>query len=274
MRHYIDQTLLDPNHPVTVLLVGTGGTGSQVLNNLAKMSHSLRQLGHPGLYVVALDDDTVSEANLGRQAFAQSDVGQLKASILISRLNAYFGTDWTASPVRLGEDLPETVGGLSWDYIDVVITCVDSAKARIEIKKGLEKIKHMGNTFRPNEPTYWMDFGNNKDSGQVVLGTLKAVDQPKGDCVSELPTVLDLFPSMDERDSEDDTPSCSVREALLKQDLFVNSMLADFGMNLFWSLFRDGFVEVHGGFASLKQFSASPLRIDTKAWERFGYKAA
>lgn len=74
MRHYIDQYLLDPNHPVTVLLVGTGGTGSQVLNNLGKMSHALRQLGHPGLYVVAVDDDIVSEANLGRQSFSQSDV--------------------------------------------------------------------------------------------------------------------------------------------------------------------------------------------------------
>ena len=174
MRHYIDQHLLDPNHPVTVLLVGTGGTGSQVLNNLGKMSHSLRQLGHPGLYVVAVDDDEVSEANLGRQNFAKSDVGQMKASILISRLNAYFGTDWTMDPMRLGKDLPETVGNLQWKYFDVVITCVDTAKSRIEIVEGLKTLEDA------DRPTYLLDYGNRKDSGQIVLGTLKPVEQPEG----------------------------------------------------------------------------------------------
>ena len=33
--HYTDSYLLNPQHPVTVNLIGGGGTGSQVLTNLA-----------------------------------------------------------------------------------------------------------------------------------------------------------------------------------------------------------------------------------------------
>ncbi len=34
--HYADSYLLNPQHPVTVNLIGGGGTGSQVLTNLAR----------------------------------------------------------------------------------------------------------------------------------------------------------------------------------------------------------------------------------------------
>ena len=34
--HYIDNYLINPQHPVTVNLIGAGGTGSQVLTCLAR----------------------------------------------------------------------------------------------------------------------------------------------------------------------------------------------------------------------------------------------
>lgn len=46
--HYTDSYLLNPQHPVTVNLIGGGGTGSQVLTNLARLDVTLRALGHPG----------------------------------------------------------------------------------------------------------------------------------------------------------------------------------------------------------------------------------
>ena len=49
--HYTDSYLLVPQHPVTVNLIGGGGTGSQVLTNLARLDVTLRALGHPGLFV-------------------------------------------------------------------------------------------------------------------------------------------------------------------------------------------------------------------------------
>ena len=52
--HYTDRYLLNPHHPVTVFVIGAGGTGSQVATNLAIMSIALQALGHPGLHVTVL----------------------------------------------------------------------------------------------------------------------------------------------------------------------------------------------------------------------------
>ena len=46
--HYTDKYLLNPYHPVTVSVIGAGGTGSQVVTGLARMSVALQALGHPG----------------------------------------------------------------------------------------------------------------------------------------------------------------------------------------------------------------------------------
>ena len=42
--HYTDRYLLNPHHPVTVFIIGAGGTGSQVATNLARMSIALQAL--------------------------------------------------------------------------------------------------------------------------------------------------------------------------------------------------------------------------------------
>ena len=96
--HYIDNYLIDPQHPVTVNLIGAGGTGSQVLTCLARLDVTLRALGHPGLSVTLYDPDIVSGTNIGRQLFSDSDIGLNKAKCLITRVNNFFGNDWRAVP--------------------------------------------------------------------------------------------------------------------------------------------------------------------------------
>ena len=49
--HFTDHYLLSPHHPVTVFVIGAGGTGSQVVTNLARMNKALQSLGHVGLHV-------------------------------------------------------------------------------------------------------------------------------------------------------------------------------------------------------------------------------
>ena len=63
--HYTDGYLLNPQHPITISLIGAGGTGSQVLTCLARLDVTLRNLGHPGLFITLYDPDDVSEANIG-----------------------------------------------------------------------------------------------------------------------------------------------------------------------------------------------------------------
>lgn len=53
--HYTDNYLLKPYHPVTIHVAGAGGTGSQVIANLARMNVALQALGHPGLHVTVFE---------------------------------------------------------------------------------------------------------------------------------------------------------------------------------------------------------------------------
>ena len=89
--HYTDQYLLNPYHPVTVFVIGAGGTGSQVVTCLARMGMALQALGHPGLHVTVFDPDTVTEANIGRQLFSEAETGLNKAVALVTRINRFFG---------------------------------------------------------------------------------------------------------------------------------------------------------------------------------------
>ena len=70
-------------------LIGAGGTGSQVLTALARMNHALTELNHAGLSVRLWDDDVITEANLGRQLFAESELGLYKSVALINRINRF-----------------------------------------------------------------------------------------------------------------------------------------------------------------------------------------
>ena len=78
--HFTDKYLLSPYHPVTVLVAGAGGTGYQVITSLARMSVALQALGHPGLHLTAFDPDTVTEANIGRQLFSETELRLNKAT--------------------------------------------------------------------------------------------------------------------------------------------------------------------------------------------------
>ena len=89
--HYTDKYLLNPTHPVTVIMIGCGGTGCRILTSLAMMDASLQALGHPGFHVIVYDGDLVEMPNIGRQLFYQCDLSLNKAVVLVSRINRSFG---------------------------------------------------------------------------------------------------------------------------------------------------------------------------------------
>ena len=49
--HFTENFLLNPTNPITVNLIGAGGTGSQMLTTLARMNHALTELNHAGFSV-------------------------------------------------------------------------------------------------------------------------------------------------------------------------------------------------------------------------------
>lgn len=264
--HITDNSLVNPTNPVTVNLIGTGGTGSQMLTCLARMSQAMLALGHPGMMVYAYDDDTVSEANLGRQLFSASDIGHHKNVVLINRLNRFFGTNWKAVTRRYSDEIGLAI--LNEGKANIFISCVDSAKARFELAELLAGYRH-SSRYEQNRPLYWLDLGNSRDTGQVVLSTIGSIKQPnsqKFQPVAELPFVTDTYRDLiSAAEADDDTPSCSLAEALTKQDLFINSTLANMGASLLWQLFREGMISQRGFFLNLHSFRTRPIAITSPA---------
>ena len=95
-RHFADNYIINPMHPLTVNVIGAGGTGCQVVTALARINCALQGLGHTGLDVTVYDDDIVTMANLGRQLFMVSEVGANKADVLVTRINRFFDFEWEA----------------------------------------------------------------------------------------------------------------------------------------------------------------------------------
>lgn len=153
MRHTaIHDPALYEERRVTVIGVGTIGSWLALI--LARMQVSMN------LY----DHDTVEEHNLTTQTYGGADIGQLKVDAVLHQIAAIqpdhkhlaYGTMYDASDV-------EAVG------TDIIISAVDSLKARKEIAKllidkGIEKPVIDGRVGReqvevyyfPN-PTAWLE---------------------------------------------------------------------------------------------------------------------
>jgi len=243
--HKTHSYILNPEHLISVTLIGCGGTGSQVLTCLARLNEALIGIGHPGLHVTVYDGDQVDESNVGRQLYSPADVGHNKAVVSVSRVNRYFGYNWIAIP----EAITKSLKG------NIIITCIDSAPGRVEIAQDLKRDKTIG---VENKHHYWLDFGNDLKTGQVVLGHAGHSVLPSKYL---LPTVIDRFPQLKKMRAKKSEPSCSIAQALGKQDLFINSTLAQLGMNLLWKLFREGGVNYGGLYLNLDSLTVNPMPL-------------
>ncbi|WP_244121979.1 PRTRC system ThiF family protein [Burkholderia gladioli] len=229
-----------------VVLIGCGGTGSQMLTGLARLNHALVELGHQGLHVTAFDADTISGANVGRQMFSPADVGLHKSVVLTHRVNAFFGLDWCGRPIHAGPD--QLIRGAP----DLAIMCVDSAAARAKLEPALRAAD-----------CYVMDLGNRASDAQVIFGAHERVTGNVGarDSVP-LRWPYDVLPELiDTTTPEDDTPSCSLAEALEKQELFINQAVVTQGLAILWEFFRHARLTYCGAFINLKTGNVRPINV-------------
>jgi len=253
--HHIHPELL--KHKVRVLIVGCGGNGSAVAGGLPYLHQALLAYGHPeGLHVTLLDPDVISPTNCVCQPFSQSEIGLYKSLVLANRLNLFWGLDWEGIPERL--DPKRRLDG-----VDIVIGCVDTRKARAAIAKCADDW---------SEVDYWLDLGNNADSGQFVLG--EPLNRRNRRHRLRLRTVSELFPEVIQADLDGDgLPSCSAAEALDRQEPFVNPTLANHALALLARLFRYGRISYHAAFVSLSGVGGvQTLRVDPKSWQRLRKK--
>ena len=114
----------------------------------------------------------------------------------------------------------------------------------------------------------WIDCGNGASTGQVVLGyrDFRQVYAP---------SAADLFPEIVDvtADATDDQPSCSVADALAKQDLMTNRKVADEACSLLWQMLRYGELEYHGAFIDARRGRCTPVPVDPAYWASLGWAA-
>jgi len=110
-----------------IVLVGAGGTGSFLAQDLARLAWHARQRHDTRVQLAFIDPDVVEPDNLGRQNFVPAELGQPKARALAFRYSAGFGLDiaYAVQPFSPGlVQRPDNRG------FNLVLGAVDNAPAR------------------------------------------------------------------------------------------------------------------------------------------------
>jgi len=196
---------------VRVLVIGCGGSGSAIASGLPYLHQAMLIAGHPGgLHVTIMDGDIISPANCVRQPFSSAEIGLAKTVVMVSRMNLFWGLNWTAVAEHL---TPQTD---VFDF-DIAIGCVDTRAARQLIQDKVQGLR--------SRVAYWLDLGNSADSGQFVLG--QPLNGRNRRSAIRLRTASELFSEIvDPSLNDDGAPACSAMEALERQEPFVNQVLA------------------------------------------------
>ena len=109
-----------------------------------------------------------------------------------------------------------------------------------------------------------MDFGNAQTTGQVMVGNIRSkISQPASSEYLPMPRMNVIteevnYSTIEEKDSG---PSCSLAEALERQDLYINSILAQVGCDILWRMFKEGRTLYRGAYVNLDTLRVNPVPV-------------
>lgn len=149
------------------IIVGAGGTGSFVVPAIARLIYELKQQQNKSAEMLIVDPDVVEAGNIPRSNFCFAEVGRYKAQTLAERVSTAWGIETSFSCERF--DPEKHLKSSSSDYrnLTIIVGCVDNYLARREMHRGLDECRNYGDQSR----IWWIDGGNGKASGQVLLGS-------------------------------------------------------------------------------------------------------
>tara|TARA_Y100000766_G_scaffold271340_1_gene270108 strand:- start:9506 stop:10312 length:807 start_codon:yes stop_codon:yes gene_type:complete len=237
-----------------VTVVGAGGTGSQVLAKLFQLNNIAHALTGEYFQVEVYDPDTVSAANIGRQAFYPFDIGKNKAEVLVNRFAAFSNQPWEAHP----ETFDPKIDSYSHYTKRVIFGCVDTVSAR----------KTIHTAFADADDCIWIDCGNDANSANVIMGINARTENQR----TYLPTVYDLYKQQMDTDPDTNVESCSAEDAINKQDFGINDMAAAYAVQMFWQLLRHGQCNYQGVQINLSTGETHSIKPDPDLWAMYGWE--
>lgn len=217
--------------PHKILVVGCGGTGGHLIPHLARFISVLRE-GGTDINLVIADGDGVEKKNLKRQNFIEPDLGKNKAQILARRYSNAFGFEIEAITKDLENmnAINAAIHNIAYGRSAMVIGCVDNNASR----KVISEWFHNGDGVGTASGRFWIDSGNEENSGQVVCGfhpnTYVRIDKKAGNI--SLPNVFELYPDLEQsEDKFNSSLSCAERAQSAPQNMQTNVTAATIIMN-------------------------------------------
>lgn len=212
----------DPNIYLSeVVLVGCGGTGAQWANGIARLLRMMQDTGKSVPRVKFVDPDHFEYKNVGRQLVQDASIGENKAVELARRFNMALGLSIEAIPEAFDPEQHVSRGGGT-----IICGAVDNWRARQAISEA--------------DGVTWIDCGNSRYSGQVVIGNSSDVEMiqsrmkplDKHDTtIRWLPNAVAVFPELLVPDPEEErlaqTLSCAELLERSLQSATINGFMAN-----------------------------------------------
>lgn len=151
-----------------IYLIGAGGTGSFAAMNLARVAFELRRIGKT-VEMTVIDPDIVESGNIPRSNFCAAEIGRFKAQTLATRISLAWGLEVAYSNENFSYEKHLKPSRNGYKELTVLIGCVDNHLARREIHRSLEEANKYNSHSAPE--CWWIDGGNGKSSGQVLIGS-------------------------------------------------------------------------------------------------------
>lgn len=217
------------------IVVGAGGTGSFLIAAIARLIFELKQMDSKPVSMLIVDPDVVESGNIPRSNFCAAEVGRFKAQTLAERITMAWGleTKFSCEKFDAEKHLKESAG----DYrsLTVIAGCVDNYFARKDIHNAIDGFRGYSSSDAPN--LWWIDGGNGRSSGQVLLGSNTKRIKPEQHfagmsiCRSlPAPSLIHRDLLTEEKTSPEaarpDTLSCPERIRLGEQSLNINQRVA------------------------------------------------
>ena len=199
---------LNTDYRFVFIVIGVGGTGSQLVPHLARAiySDSKKNGDIPCHQLILADADFVEEKNILRQNFFKSDIGRNKAEVMALKISSVFNLEVESYSqfIESHKTLDRLLHPyLSKGYTPFIIGCVDTNAVRVMLHDYVNNYKHP--TINKNRVIFYLDAGNEEFAGQVVLGVRvndsNKIQSPKSSSnfnysSYNLPTVVDLYPDI------------------------------------------------------------------------------
>lgn len=261
-----------------IVLVGVGGTGGFLCEQIARLFQRWR------IDLTLVDPDLVERHNVARQNFLPGDEGESKVLALGRRLRPFFPSEGArasrlrlrAAPFQAGDLAPP--GGTT--MLRIVIGAVDNAAARATIARALgagdagegddgdDDPDDEGQLARAAHGWWWLDLGNGRTFGQVVLGNALrreglcgGFEAGTGRCLA-LPAASLRYPALLRADqAAGDELDCAERILRGEQSATINAAVASAAATMLERL-ADGELDYAGVLLDQARGTMRPLPLD------------